>query len=44
MATHQGDESLKHALVKRFGSVDGAAKDVKPTDYSAAAGTTSPKK
>lgn len=44
MATQQGDESLKHPSVVKFGTTNGAKKDAEPTDYSAGRGTTAPDK
>jgi hypothetical protein len=32
MAPHQGDESLKHPSVAKFGTVDGASKNATKTD------------
>jgi hypothetical protein len=43
MATGSTAPELQTAMVKKFGSVNGAKKDSKPTDYSAAAGTSNPK-
>lgn len=41
MATNRDDGAgLNHPSVKKFGTVDGAKKDSKPTDTSAASGTT----